>query len=52
MVIIDNNILSSLAKANRLDLLEKLFEEVRTTPEVMHEFRDEAIIGYEFVENI
>lgn len=52
MVIVDNNILSSLAKANRLDLLEKLFEEVRTTPEVMHEFRDEAIIGYEFVENV
>ncbi|MBS3781874.1 MAG: hypothetical protein KGY66_04210 [Candidatus Thermoplasmatota archaeon] len=52
MVIVDNNILSSLAKAEALELLEKCFEKVQTTPEVIHEFRDESIIGFNFVQRI
>ena len=52
MVIVDNNILSSLAKADRLELLKGCFEEVQTTPEVIHEFRDESIIGFDFVKRI
>ncbi len=52
MVIVDNNILSSLAKIDRLDLLKKLFRNVKTVPAVINEFRDEAILGYDFVENI
>jgi len=52
MVIVDNNILSSLAKAEALELLKECFEKVQTTPEVIHEFRDESIIGFDFVQRI
>lgn len=52
MVIVDNNILSSLAKAEALELLKESFEKVQTTPEVIHEFRDESIIGFDFVQSI
>ncbi len=52
MVLVDNNILSSLAKVGRLDLLKELFGEVMTTPSVMEEFRDERIEGYDFVDRI
>lgn len=52
MVIVDNNILSSLAKADQLELLKGCFEQVQTTPDVIHEFRDESIIGFDFVERI
>ncbi len=52
MVVVDNNILSSLAKADSLSLLKRFFKEAKTTPGVMHEFRDESIIGYDFVEKI
>ncbi|MDY6789377.1 MAG: hypothetical protein SVV03_05460 [Candidatus Nanohaloarchaea archaeon] len=52
MVIVDNNILSSLAKSDSLYLLEELFENVYTTPEVIHEYHNEHIIGYMFVGKI
>lgn len=52
MVVVDNNILSSLAKVDRLELLKKFFDEVKTTPEVVEEFRNEKIEGYKFVERI
>lgn len=52
MAVVDNNILSALAKAGKLDLLPSLFGTVRTTPAVHHELRDERIAGFEFVEAI
>ncbi|GEM_PF-1622154 len=52
MVIVDNNILSSLAKADRLELLKECFKHIQTTPEVIHEFRDESIVGFDFVKRI
>lgn len=52
MPVVDNNVLSSLAKIDRLDLLPFLFDSLFTTPEVMHEFRDERVAGFGFVEAI
>lgn len=52
MPVVDNNILSSLAKIKRLDLLKKFFGEILTVPEVIREFEDEAIIGYDFPKEI
>lgn len=52
MPVVDNNILSSLAKIKRLDLLKKFFGEVLTVPEVIREFEDEAVIGYDFPKEI
>lgn len=52
MVVVDNNILSSLAKVDRLELLSALFDTIYTTPEVMHEFRDERVAGFPFAERI
>lgn len=52
MAVVDNNILSSLAKADRLNLLRALFDTPCTTPEVLHEFRDERVAGFPFVEAI
>lgn len=52
MVVVDNNILSSLAKAKNLKLLFLFFDQVETTPGVIEELRDEKIQGYEFVGRI
>jgi len=49
MAIVDNNILSSLAKIDRLELLPSVFETVETPPSVIDEldradaFRDRAL---------
>lgn len=52
MALVDNNILSSLAKARNLSLLSEFFVEVKTTPEVIEEFRNEVMDGYKFVDRI
>lgn len=52
MPVVDNNILSSLAKAGALDLLPGLFGTVATVPEVMHELRNARLRGFRFVEAI
>jgi len=52
MVIVDNNVLSSLAKIGRLTLLPGLFEDVATVPSVFDELHRDDVAGYEFVERI
>jgi len=52
MTLVDNNILSSMAKTDRLGLLESVFESVATTPSVLDELHRDAVAGYEFVERI
>lgn len=41
MTVVDDNVLSALAKVGRLILLTSFFEKVLTTPEVMHELKTE-----------
>ena len=52
MTIVDNNILSSLAKVDRLALLDTLFDEVATTPSVLDELHTDDVAGYKFVSRI
>jgi predicted nucleic acid-binding protein len=52
MVLVDNNVLSSLAKIDRLGLLNRVFEEVGTTPSVLDELHKDEVTGYEFVARI
>lgn len=52
MPVVDANILCTLAKAERLDLLPSLFGSLSTPPEVMRELRHVAIAGFTFVEQI
>jgi predicted nucleic acid-binding protein len=52
MTIVDNNILSALAKIERLELLARLFETVGTPVAVIDELYRAEIAGYEFVERI
>lgn len=52
MVIVDNNVLSSLAKIDRLALLPEVFDEVATVSSVFDELHRDEVAGYEFVERI
>lgn len=52
MVVVDNNILSSLAKIERLSLLPETFEAVYTIPSVIDELHRDKVAGYAFVERI
>lgn len=52
MAIVDNNILSSLAKIERLSLLPDLFDEAATVPSVLDELHKDEIAGYGFVDRI
>ena len=52
MALVDNNILSSLAKIDRLDLLPSVFETVETPPSVIDELDRAEVDGYEFVSRI
>lgn len=52
MVVVDNNVLSSLAKIEQLELLPDLFEEVGTVPSVLDELHRDEVAGYEFVDRI
>ena len=52
MTLVDNNVLSSLAKIERLTLLDSVFDEVATTPAVLDELHSDSVAGYEFVDRI
>jgi predicted nucleic acid-binding protein len=53
MAIVDNCILSSLAKIERLELLKDFFShDVKTPPSVMDELGEEAIRGFDFVKAV
>lgn len=52
MAVVDNNVLSSLAKVDRLTALEVVFDEVTTTPSVLDELHHDTVSGYAFVERI
>lgn len=52
MAIVDNNILSSFAKIDQLDRLNRLFEEVSTTPAVLDELHKDDVAGFTFVERV
>lgn len=52
MVVVDNNILSSLAKIDRLELLDQVFQQPSTVPSVVEELHRDAVAGYEFVSRI
>ena len=52
MTLVDNNVLSSLAKIDRLGLLNSLFEEVSTTPSVLDELQSDKVSGYDFVNRL
>ena len=51
-VLVDNNILSSLAKTNRLALLDQLFDTVSTVPAVLDELHHGRLSSNPFVERI
>lgn len=52
MAVLDNNVLSTLAKIDRLDHLNRLFEEVATTPSVLDELHKDDVAGFTFIERI
>lgn len=52
MAVVDNNVLSSLAKIERLDLLPSLFGTVTTPPSVIDELERAKVEGYTFVDRI
>lgn len=52
MTIVDNNVLSALAKIHRLDLLATVFDDVATTPGVIEELDTARLEGYQFVDRI
>jgi predicted nucleic acid-binding protein len=52
MVVVDNNILSSLAKIDRLELLPDVFEQPGTVPSVIQELHHDDVAGYGFVAKI
>ncbi|MCD6092889.1 MAG: hypothetical protein J7J38_02635 [Candidatus Aenigmarchaeota archaeon] len=52
MVLVDNCILSSLSKIDRLDLLRKFFKRVEIPFSVLRELKEEKIRGFEFVKRI
>jgi len=52
MVIVDNNVLSSLAKIERLALLPDVFDDVATVPSVLDELHRDDVAGDAFVDRI
>lgn len=52
MALIDNNVLSALAKIERLDLLLAVFDSVATPSAVVDELNQAEAAGYEFVDRI
>lgn len=52
MAIVDNNVLSALAKVERLDLLPAVFDEVGTPTAVLDELERARTAGYEFVDRV
>lgn len=52
MAVVDNNILSSLAKIDRLEILDQLFKQPGTVPSVVKELHSDEVAGYGFVSKI
>lgn len=52
MTVVDNNVLSALAKIDRLELLPAVFETVGTPPAVVDELERARAAGYEFVSRV
>lgn len=52
MVVVDNNVLSSLSKINRLGLLNRLFDDPVTASSVIDELHRDEIAGFHFTERI
>lgn len=52
MILVDTNILSTFAKADRLDLLEKLFGEIHISPNVFDEVKRADELGYPHAKKI
>jgi predicted nucleic acid-binding protein len=52
MTLVDNNVLSSLAKIDRLALLDAVFDQVSTSVSVLDELHSDAVSGYSFVDRI
>jgi predicted nucleic acid-binding protein len=52
MALVDNNVLSSLAKIDWLELLPSVFETVEMSPSVIGELDRAEVAGYEFVSRI
>lgn len=52
MVLVDNNVLSALAKIERLELLPAVFRSVTTPSAVVDELNRAEAVGYEFVDRI
>ena len=52
MALVDNNVLSSLAKIDRLELFPSVFETVETPPSVIDELDRAEVDGYEFITRI
>jgi len=52
VAVVDNNVLSALAKIDRLDWLPEVFGTVKTTPSVLDELHRDAVSGYAFVDRI
>lgn len=51
-MLVDNNVLSSLAKIDRLALLGAVFDDVAATVSVLDELHADAVAGYAFVDRI
>jgi len=52
MVVVDNNVLSSLSKIDCLELLNELFDRVSTPPSVIEELHRGTVSGSDFVVRI
>lgn len=52
MAVVDNNILSSLAKIERLEFLNQLFDNPATIQSVIKELHSDEVAGYDFVSKI
>lgn len=52
MTIVDNNVLSALAKIHRLDVLATVFDDIVTTSGVIEELDTARLEGYRFVDRI
>ena len=52
MALVDNNILSSVTKIDRLELLPSVFETVETLPSVLGELDRAEVDGYTFVSRL
>lgn len=52
MTLVDNNVLSALAKVERLDVLPAVFDEIETSAAVVAELERARAAGYEFVDRV